>query len=152
MRKTATKRVPGRGSELTLAERREIAVMKAGGSSNSAISRKLRRPRKTVIAALRHPDVEEMRQRARDRLTAALCQFSDDWVVASAQGARRGRHEAARDALLHLGAIEPLSKETPGSGVQILVGVALPGTPQYNDGEFITVDVPGLLPESEGGQ
>lgn len=122
-----SKRTPtGRKAELSLAERQQVAVLKAAGLSNSAIARVTGRPRKTVAATLHHADVEEMRQRARAALYTALPDFAADLVRASHVAAERGRHEPALDALLHLRALEPVQSGPPP--VQVMVGVAaLPG-------------------------
>jgi hypothetical protein len=130
MRNTMAKRPVGRGVALTLDEREQVAMLKAGGMSKSAIARKMNRPRKTIIATLKHADVEEMRQRARADLTDGLRQFVADWRAASLEGARRGRHEPARDALLHVGVIEPVENRGM-SNIIINAGAPLFGCPGW---------------------
>lgn len=144
MRNTLTSRPVGRGVALTLVERKKVAMLKAGGMSNSAIAREMNRPRKTIIATLKHPDVEEMRRVARADLTDGLRQFVADWRAASLEGARRGRHEPARDALLHAGVIEPVENRGV-SNIIVNPGVPLFGCPGWEpnqkSGEPVTLDV-----------
>jgi hypothetical protein len=145
MRKTMpAKRRGQQGVAVSREERQQMAIYKAAGLSHSEISRRTGRTREAIINALRSPDIVEMRQRARDVLTANLEELATHWLEAARVGAGRGRHEPVRDALLHLGAIEPL--ETHGTtGIQINVGLPLFGCPGWkpdqDDAKPVTLEV-----------
>jgi hypothetical protein len=49
-------------------------------------------------------------------------QLLEDWLSASRHAAEKGDHRPAKDALLHAGAIDPVSDGSAGHGVTIVIG------------------------------
>jgi len=74
-------------------------------------------------------------------------QFASDWRDAAKVGAERGRHEPAKDALLHLGVVEPVA--AGGPTVQIAIGCVPPGIPAP-EADVRSTLTPPPKPSSEG--
>lgn len=55
-------------------------------------------------------------------LNTKALDFAEDWVKASAKAAEKGDHRAARDALLHIRAIEPVHDASQGTNIAIVIG------------------------------
>lgn len=137
---------PGRGSQLTPAERAEIQHLSlVEGLSRSEIARRVRRDRETVRNVLTAEDsrhlAEQLATEARDEVLVTLrrnaSRVAQDWIEASAVAKSRGDHRPARDLLLHARAIEPIAGERDSSSrVQVIIG--MPGRP---------VDLPNLSAE-----
>jgi hypothetical protein len=152
MRRTMD-RCSGRpGQALTTEEKLLAVTLRQQGLTHRQIGERLGRARETVCKALREAtDASQVLQDkalAKAVLEAAMQQFARDWVQASSVAAGRGNHTPALDALERLGVVKPPVKETAGSGVTVLVGVALPGTPQHSEGDVITLDLSAIAEES----
>ena len=131
----APRRKPGRGSQVTPAERRQIQRLHlAEGLSRKQIAARVGRTRETIAAQLRDDDFQalkreltaEMAEEARTTLKSHVRSAATYWVKAAAVAAKRGDHRPARDLLLHAGVITRLD-EPSGHGVTVLVG--MPGGP-----------------------
>ena len=134
----------------TVAEKQEMALLKAAGHSHAEIARRTGRTRECVIAALRSKDVQSLRDRARAILLEAVPQFAHDWREAAQVGAQRGRHEAARDALLHLQVVEPVAPAPTTPGVQVIIGCVPPGIPAQEPQTTVLIASPPIpLPEDD---
>lgn len=127
---------PGRGSQLTPAERAEIQQLSlVEGLSRSEIARRTRRDRETVRNVLAAEDTKQFADRlasdARDEVVQLLrrtaTRAAADWIEASAVAKTRGDHRPARDLLLHARVIEPVVNQPVGSRVAIVIG--MPGQP-----------------------
>lgn len=81
------------------------ALFDAGGLSYTAIADRLGMNRATVSAILRHRESDAAL--ARNVLGSNSIELARNWLTAAKQGARRGRHEPARDALYALGVVSP---------------------------------------------
>lgn len=139
---------PGKqGVAPTVVEKQEIALLKAAGHSHAEIARRMGRTRECVISALRCKEVQSLKDRARMILLDWVPQFARDWREAARVGAERGRHEPSRDALLHLGVVEPVTQI--GAAVQVNVGVVAPGCPSPQ-GDTRAVLIPPPKPTPDG--
>ena len=123
--------LPGRGSQVTPEERREIQCLRlVDGDSVSEIARKTSRNRETITNVLRADDTQalqyqletEGRETALRELQAARHRAARAWDTAIQQAADKGDHRPAKDLLLHTGVIQPLEKSGPLVGVQVIVG------------------------------
>ena len=128
----APRRKPGRGSQVTPAERREIQHLHlVDGLNQKQIAAQTGRTRETIAAQLRDEDFQalkrqldgEMAEEARSTLKRHVKTAARDWIKASSIAAKRGDHKPAKDLLLHAGAIERLG-DTSRSQVQILITTA----------------------------
>ena len=125
---------PGRGSQLTPDERRDMQRLKlVDGESISEIARRTGRNRETVANVLRADDTKELAQQleteAREGALRVLRASAETaaraWsTTAISQAAEKGDHRPARDLLLHTGVIQPIEKGGPMIGVQVIVGSA----------------------------
>ena len=131
----APRRKPGRGSQVTLAERRQIQRLHlAEGLSRKQIAARVGRTRETIAAQLRDDDFQalkrelnaEMAEEARTTLKSHVRSAATYWVKAAAVAAKRGDHRPARDLLLHAGVITRLG-DTVGPQMQVVIG--MPGHP-----------------------
>lgn len=128
---------PGRGSQLTPAERSEIQHLAlVDGLSHTEIARRVRRDRETVRNVVVAPDTKQLAQdlatEARDEVLLTLrrnaTRVTADWIEASAIAKTRGDHRPARDLLLHARAIDPIESGSGGqSRVAVIIG--MPGRP-----------------------
>lgn len=101
----------------------EVAVAKflvSKGYKQSEVCRILDRGRQAVSRAVRSENARECLSRHQRKLAM-------DWVRASAESAKKGRHEAAQAALEAIGAVDVPEAAGKAGGVQVNVGVALPG-------------------------
>lgn len=123
---------PGRGSELTPDERREIQRLGIVESLSIAeIARRTERDRGTVASVLQASDSQAYRQQfegdereaVQRLLRASSRQVARDWVVAASNAAARGDHRAARDLLLHSRLIDPVADSDSGATkIAIVIG------------------------------
>src|SRR5207237_5540232 len=121
------RRGPGRGSTTTPAERTAIQALAISGMSAAAIARHQGRSRKTITRGLTGEEFYNAPEMARSALALNAENFAQDWVTASRVAARNGRHDAARDALLGIKAIEPPTARAQQGGFTVQIGVLLPG-------------------------
>ena len=125
-----SKHGPGRGNRIRPAEATAIRAASIAGLSGNEIARRTGRSKAAVSRILSDAESQQAREMARSILTANAAQAVDDWMTASRVGALKGRHEAARDWLTHVRAVNPPQKgETKGQGVVIQLGCILPGLP-----------------------
>ena len=102
----------------------EVAVARflvAQGHNQREVARLLGRGRMAVHRAIRREDARTVLSRHQRRLAL-------DWVRAARIAAREGNHEPAQAALEAIGAVD-VPQGAAGGGIQVNVGVALPGTP-----------------------
>jgi len=127
----APRRSPGRGSQVTPPERREIQRMYlADGLTKAAIALKTGRTRETIAAVLQGEDFERLKVEvesetfddARRILKANVTKAAKAWPRAVDKAADRGDHKPAKDLLMHTGVIEPLG-EHGAQGPLMLIGV-----------------------------
>ena len=132
------RRRPGRGAQLTAAERAEVQQLAlVDGLSQAEIARRVNRDRGTVASVLAAEDTQHMRTALEDAarsgaraiLTRHAEQAAQDWVSASAVARQRGDHRPARDLLLHSGAIEPIKDGRQRGGPQIAIVIGTPEVP-----------------------
>lgn len=93
--------------------------------SPTEIARRLKMDVRTVNAVLANRDADAVE--ARNYLAANVLQAAEDWVTASKEGARKGKHTAAKDLLLHTKVIEPIQDNQ--TNVQVAIVVGAPGQP-----------------------
>jgi hypothetical protein len=120
----------GRGKDTTMAEQVAIQSLALAGMTAAEIARRTGRSRKTVTRLL-----------ARSALAAGIDDFIADWKLASRIAAERGRHEAARDALLAMRVIEPPQTKPEGSKLIVKIGCLLPGLGLAASEGPITIDM-----------
>lgn len=117
-------RVKGSRNRRTKALESAVKTLAANGMSQTAISDKLCIAPKTV---------KDLILEAKGMLEAESATVLQDWRIASSVGAYKGRHEPARDWLLHAGVIQPIADQKP-AGPQIMIGIAsLPGLPGWGE-------------------
>lgn len=103
-----------------------VKTLAAHGMSQTAISDKLCIAPKTV---------KELIADAKGILEAESSNVLKDWRTAASVGASKGRHEPARDWLLHAGVIAPIADQKP-QGPQVIIGIAsLPGLPGWGESQ-----------------
>jgi ParB-like chromosome segregation protein Spo0J len=131
---------PGRGSQLTPDERREIQELALlAGCSQAEIGRRVHRDRQTVANVVNADDTKalaaqlqsEQREAALEVLRRAVVPMARAWQRAAEHAADRGDHRPARDLLLHTDVIEPIPDAQRTVGVQVIVG--MPGHPAGPD-------------------
>lgn len=101
----------------------EVAVAKflhSKGYGVREIARLMDRGRMSVSRAVRREDARQCLSRHQRRL-------AEDWVRASRVASKKGLHEPAQAALEAIGAVDRPAAGGKGGGVQVNVGVALPG-------------------------
>ena len=127
---------PGRGSQLTADERREIQEMALiEGLSQSEIARRTGRDRGTVSNVLKGDDTAALKQQltsagaeeARNTLRRSAARMAGNWVNAADVAAGKGDHRPSRDLLLHTGVIQPVVAD---QGPRIAVQINLHGGPE----------------------
>jgi len=96
------------------------------GLSTTAIADRLTMDWRTVNAILKRRDTDAIA--ARNLLDVNSLDAAKAWVLACQTGAAKGRHEPARDLLLHRGVIEPVKVEAPSNSVVVVLngGIAPP--------------------------
>jgi transposase-like protein len=139
---------PGRGSQVTPDERREIQCLRlVDGDSVSEIARKTGRNRETIANVLQAEDTHALRvqlenegkEAAMRELQSARHRAARAWGTAMQQAADRGDHRPAKDLLLHTGVIQPLEKGGMNFAVQVVVGTSEhPAGPDPFEGITIT--------------
>lgn len=122
---------PGRGSELTPDERRDVQRLRlVDGASISEIARRTGRNRETIANIVRSDDTRELAQQLESESREAALrvlrvnaeQAARAWATtAIKEAAAKGDHRPARDLLLHAKVISPLTDQQP-IGVQVIVG------------------------------
>ena len=131
----APRRKPGRGSQVTAIERREIQLLHlVEGLGQKAIAARVGRTRETVAKQLKDTDfqmvkrevIADMAEEARSTLQSHVRTAAKDCSTASGIAAKKGDHRPAKELLLHAGVIERLG-DTTGSQVTVVVG--MPGHP-----------------------
>ena len=65
--------------------------------------------------------------------------FADNWIRASEKAAEKGDHRPAKDALLHIRAIEPVNDGSQGTNIAIVIGT--PDQPIRLQPPQVVVDV-----------
>ena len=65
----------------------------------------------------------------KSRMNTEAMDVLADWRTAIRRAASRGRHEPARDWLESAKVLEPVQAQASSAGIQVLVGVSLPGMP-----------------------
>lgn len=122
---------PGRGSELTPDERRDIQRLRlVDGASVAEIARRMERTREAVNRVLGADDTRDLAQQLESEsreaalrvLRGSAEQAARAWATtAITAAAAKGDHRPSRDLLLHAGVIQPLKDQQP-IGVQVIVG------------------------------
>ena len=131
----APRRKPGRGSQVTPAERREIQRLHlAEGLNQRQLAARTGRTRETIAAQLKGADFERLRDQVETNLVETVTRYlrnnadkaAKAWVRALDRAAQKGDHKPAKDLLMHAGVIDP-----PGetSRPQFVVVVGMPGHP-----------------------
>jgi orotate phosphoribosyltransferase-like protein len=101
-----------------------IKTLSDNGMSQTAIGHKLSIAPQTVKQL-----ILQAKQTLEDESVGVL----QDWRTAASVGASKGRHEPARDWLLHAGVVAPLADSKP-QGPQVIIGIAsLPGLPGWGE-------------------
>lgn len=122
---------PGRGSQLTPDQRREIQYLRlVDGETVSEIARRTGRNRETISNVIRAKDTEELaaqleteaREAALRVLRGTSEQAARAWRKAIDNAADKGDHRPARDMLLHNKVIDPIDGPRMNLGVQVIVG------------------------------
>jgi len=89
------------------------------GLSTAAIADRLSMGWETVDAILKTREADAVL--SRNLLDASSLDAARAWVLACQTGAAKGRHEPARDLLLHRGVIEPIKQEAPNNSVTVVL-------------------------------
>jgi hypothetical protein len=119
-------RTKGSRNRRTTALASAVKTLAANGMSQTAISDKL---------TLAPQTVKELIAGAKGMLEAESLGVLQDWRTAATVGASKGRHEPARDWLLHAGVVAPLADSKP-QGPQVIIGIAsLPGLPGWGESQ-----------------
>ena len=131
----APRRKPGRGSQVTPAERREIQRLHlAEGLNQKQIAAQTGRTRETIAAQLKGEDFERIRtevetdliETVKRQLTSNVDKAANAWIKALDRAAQKGDHKPAKDLLMHAGVIDPRGET---SRQQFVVVVGMPGHP-----------------------
>lgn len=89
------------------------------GLAPSAVAERLSMDFRTVKAVLEHRSSDAIA--ARNLLDVNSLDAAKAWVLACQTGAAKGRHEPARDLLLHRGVIEPVKQDAPSNTVTVVL-------------------------------
>lgn len=113
------------GRRLTTPQIVQILAMHADGKSGPQIATAIGCHTDTVYSTIEgYSDTTSI---AAKFLAGTALSAAKDWRKAVRKGAERGRHEPARDLLLHTGAIQPVQNETSGGAkVAVFIGLAVP--------------------------
>ena len=148
-RPRVSRRRPGRGSQMSMAEKSAVQGLALAGLSKSEIARQTGRTREAVRKVLNSEEFDQARQIARSALAENAAQFSEDWRTASREAAKRGNHLPAKDGLLAIKAIEQ-GRNEPSNGFTVKIGVVLPGLGLLPSAGPLTVVMPtGDTPDAE---
>lgn len=127
---------PGRGSQVSRAERRKIQLAHLrDGLNQTELAAKFGRKRETVARCLRGPDFDALKQEVdgaiadevRRLMRSGARKAGKAWLRAVEEAAKKGNHKPAKDLLLHTNIIEPLNAEP--SGPQFQINIGMPGHP-----------------------
>ena len=142
---------PGRGSQLTPDERRQVQCLAlVDGASIAEIARQTGRDRGTIANVLRAEDTVEFRNQLETEAREAALQIlrgtseraARAWGTAIAHAADKGDHRPAKDLLVAVGAI---SEQHDGPrGIQIIIGT--PENPIRVEPPRLVIDVDGVSP------
>ncbi len=139
---------PGRGSQLTHAERLEIqtAYLSEPGATQKGLAQQFGRNRETIANALKGPEFDQLKavvhkalaEQARDVLKQNRVRAAKKWSgEAIDAAAKKGDHKPMRDLLEATGVIEPDAKSH--THVEIFVGEVAAYTHQFESGDRIVV-------------
>ena len=132
----SAKHPPGRGSQLTPDERRQIQCLAfVDGLSISEIARQTGRDRGTLAGILKADDSQafekpletEAKDAAVKILRGTAERAARSWGTAIGVAADKGDHRPAKDLLLHTGVIDPIP-DGAVSGTRIAIII---GTPEH---------------------
>ena len=139
---------PGRGSQLTHAERLEIqmAYLSEPGATQKSLAQQCGRNRETIANALKGPEFEQAKavvhkalaEQARDVLKQNRVRAAKKWSgEAIDAAAKKGDHKPMRDLLEATGVIERDAKSL--THVEIFVGEIAAYTTRFESGDRIVV-------------
>jgi hypothetical protein len=150
---SAPKHPPGRGSQLTGAEQREIRYMAAlEGLTQAEIARRTGRHRETIAELLKGDAFERVReevdqltkQEALERLRRLRMRAVNAWEASLDIAAAKGDHRPARDVLRATDVIrEP---EDTGAQIVVQIGLQMPAPDQV---EVLIPATPALPPATD---
>lgn len=129
---TDLRTAPGPGStarRLTSSEIVQALAIRAHGGSVTEIAKHLSCSTETAYRIC--TQYESSTDLAAKFLAGQSLASAKQWLRAVKKGAARGRHEPARDLLLHTGAIQPVNTEaSSGAKVAVFIGVSSQDPPQ----------------------
>jgi len=100
----------------------------ARGETYREISDRFRLSSKDISAIARRMDVFD-----RDVLPRLMAQRApemlDTWALAAINGAKAGKHAAARDWLTHARVLDPVQSENTSNGAKVAIIIGMPGQP-----------------------
>jgi hypothetical protein len=125
----APRKPPGRGSATTPAEEAAIGALSIAGMSQRQIAEQTGRSRETIARVLSKEEFAKARESARSILASSAEDVARNWLRASEVAAENGRHEASRDLLVALKAVDPpnATRGTDVPAFTVKIGVLLPG-------------------------
>ena len=131
------RRRPGRGNEVSPAERRaiQLAVLTGPTISQDALAERFGRSRDTIGRILRDPSFDALKVefdqatviQARSVLDSGRVAASSAWLASLEKAAQRGDHRPSKDLLIHTGTIDPVSQQGTGPSVQVFIGKIVTG-------------------------
>ena len=125
------RRRPGRGNEVSPAERRaiQLAYLSGPAISQDALAERFGRSRSTIRAVMAHPSFAALEAefdqataiQARSILDSGRTAASSAWLASLERAAQRGDHRPSRDLLYVTRTVDPPSQQ--GSGPQVIVNI-----------------------------
>ena len=125
------RRRPGRGNEVSPAERRAIQLAYLAGPniSQDALAERFGRSRSTIRAVMADPSFDALKAefdqatalQARSILDSGRTAASSAWLASLERAAQRGDHRPSRDLLYVTRTVDPPSQQ--GSGPQVIVNI-----------------------------
>jgi len=132
----APRHKPGRASQVSRAERREIQLAHLhDGLNQTELAAKFGRKRETVARCLGGPEYDQLKQEVdsaiadevRRVMRSGARRAGKAWLRAIDVAAEKGNHKPAKDLLLHTDIIQPVN-DVP-SGSQFTMCIGMPGHP-----------------------
>jgi len=141
------RRRPGRGNEVSPAERRAIQLAYLAGPniSQDALAERFGRSRSTIRAVMADPSFDALKAefdqatalQARSILDSGRTAASSAWLASLERAAQRGDHRPSRDLLYVTRTVDPPSQQGGGPQVIVSIGQIVTGSPAN----------PSLLPD-----
>ena len=135
---------PGPQNAVKPGEAAAMIGLSLSGMTGTEVAQRLGRSKQAVSRVLNSEEAKQARTLAKSLLTASASEFAENWIRAARKAADNGKHEASKEALVAIGAIEDKPRAEKQTGFVVKIGIALPGL-GLPGGTPVESPVPALL-------